>query len=631
MSLDRALKNRKNLVAREIQTSGEVLRAFEQSYFRIQGMLADTLDKIERSKANGSPVDVSFLFERNRLEKILKELEIEGDRLASELGGVATNAQKAGVAAAKSETRALFNSPGFAELAPDLTGLDSGAMRELVGRGSNGDALSRLFARHNPTQVAAVKDALITGVAAGFGANKIASEIKAALGISTAHALTIARTESTGAYRESTRQIYAQNKKVSRLYSWVSSRDLRTCPICWALHGRTFPTSEKFASHPNCRCTLILLLPGAKPLETGVESFAKLTPAQQREILGAGRFELYKAGTHGLDDFVEIYKSDFGFGRRLKSVASLRPQPSKPSKPIAPKQPASPVAKPTNAGDLYDFKTYQDAEKFLEAKFPDIVFDFKGTAPGVLNPSVKAFDELAREYPEVAERLKYFGTYKTKEIPYRTGQNVFQTTPPKSTISKRIHANFRGGEIAHASVDGLRIGINPKYYGDEKAMLEQLATSAATGFKSKARIGRPESTLIHEWGHQVDNLFKREATQTFGIVRADGSGTLGDVYARHRAKYKATETGVSRYATRNKDEGFAEMFLETRITDPSAWSPEVKGFDKLLKGFEKYKNRLVEYSKAMPFSAIKDPGNRARELDKIKSIYKDFGLDFDKD
>jgi hypothetical protein len=61
--------------------------------------------------------------------------------------------------------------------------------------------------------------------------------------------------------------------------------DARTCVICWNLHGRTFNSSLKVFSHPNCRCTMIPVTqewPRSRPAPSG----SRLEPGFQKQILG---------------------------------------------------------------------------------------------------------------------------------------------------------------------------------------------------------------------------------------------------------------------------------------------------------------------------------------------------------
>lgn len=190
-------------------------------------------------------------------------------------------------------------------------------------------------------------DALFFGISAGSSNATIAREVRQAIGGGTAAAMTIVRTETNRAYREATRKYYAEVPGVIG-WRWLAALDLRTCPICWALHGRIFKTKTKFGTHPNCRCTMVPVFADDPKPETGPELFAKLNDTQKKAILGPKRYELYLQGAE-LSDFVATTKTPFGIGRKVKNLAEtkFKPKPRRGVEPIPPpKGGAVPVARP---------------------------------------------------------------------------------------------------------------------------------------------------------------------------------------------------------------------------------------------------------------------------------------------
>jgi hypothetical protein len=59
------------------------------------------------------------------------------------------------------------------------------------------------------------------------------------------------------------------------------------------------------------------------PVTRGADVFARLSPADQRKILGPGKFDLYKSGKLKLSDLPVKTRSDFGPGLRTKSLKEL--------------------------------------------------------------------------------------------------------------------------------------------------------------------------------------------------------------------------------------------------------------------------------------------------------------------
>jgi SPP1 gp7 family putative phage head morphogenesis protein len=159
----------------------------------------------------------------------------------------------------------------------------------------------------------------------------IAAQIRTALGGNLARALTIARTEMLGVYREAARRTYSANPIVTG-WVWWSALDRRTCPVCWAQHGTFHEPSEPFGGHPSCRCSMLPSTKGWKELgfdvpetrvdvKPGEEVFAGLDADTQRFILGPKKFEAYARGDITLPDLVkETHSPRWGIGHAERSL-----------------------------------------------------------------------------------------------------------------------------------------------------------------------------------------------------------------------------------------------------------------------------------------------------------------------
>lgn len=118
---------------------------------------------------------------------------------------------------------------------------------------------------------------------------------------------TIVRTEWHRAYRTAKASQYEQ-LDIIKGWVWRAALDGRTCVICYAMHGTEHQPSEILESHPNCRCTMVPItksweelgyagvLDSAPEFTKGTDLFSKLPPSRQRELLGPGRYELYRSG-----------------------------------------------------------------------------------------------------------------------------------------------------------------------------------------------------------------------------------------------------------------------------------------------------------------------------------------------
>lgn len=176
-------------------------------------------------------------------------------------------------------------------------------------------------------------------------------------------------------------------------------------------------------------------------------------------------------------------------------------------------------------------------------------FDLKDLNPEAAFASMNALRPLAVAFPEVAEHLTYVGSYRgVKGQPW-----------------KFRRGGMFNGEYAHASTDGRRIGLNPSHYTSLDTLADLTEGDWRTGFHPTAGV---DSVIVHEFGHHVDNWIARNAGKS--LLPADtvnGFGALGATMSEFRFAFTNPTRGglpgyneLSRYATRNPAEGWAESF-----------------------------------------------------------------------
>lgn len=160
----------------------------------------------------------------------------------------------------------------------------------------------------------------------------------------------LVRTSVMGVSNAARMETYRDNDSIVKGVQWVSTLDLRTCIDCgmrdgaaWDLEGN--PTSahnfvyEEPPLHANCRCVLVPVVksfeelglddldefPGSTRASmdgqvsdtvTFQEWFEDLPPEEQTEILGKGRYELYRDGKITFSDLVD----QNGRGMSLKDL-----------------------------------------------------------------------------------------------------------------------------------------------------------------------------------------------------------------------------------------------------------------------------------------------------------------------
>lgn len=127
--------------------------------------------------------------------------------------------------------------------------------------------------------------------------------------------------ETMMAYRDAQQGSYNNTDGIDR-WVWMSQLGRRTCPICYAKHGTTFPASQKFASHIGCRCVALPVKVGASsPLTAGETYFARLSRADKLAVLGPSRLAQYDEGSPLSDMVMEKDHPVWGQSLALKPLA----------------------------------------------------------------------------------------------------------------------------------------------------------------------------------------------------------------------------------------------------------------------------------------------------------------------
>jgi len=161
--------------------------------------------------------------------------------------------------------------------------------------------------------VAAMRAALIEGIIVGDNpipvARDMVNRVEGAFNGGLTRALTISRTEMLDAYRAASAYTHRANADLVTAWQWYARLDSRTCPACWSRHGRTYAVTEPGPDdHPRGRCTRLpklaswaeLGITAPEPpslLPNGEKTFNKLSAADQLQVFGPSRLELYRSGS----------------------------------------------------------------------------------------------------------------------------------------------------------------------------------------------------------------------------------------------------------------------------------------------------------------------------------------------
>lgn len=313
---------------------------------RILQDLKPLQNQIEQVRSAGGEVNRAWLLRERRLSSLYDQVRTEMNRFA-ELATNLTAAEKVeGAKEAVTQTLRLIGAQAPAGVSLTFNRLPNRAVEAIVGATSEGPLLD-IFNEFGDATSKKVRDELIQAVVLGQGPQKTARRISDFLEGNKARALTIARTETIRAYRESGRRTALENTDVLEGWTWISAL-VGSCAACIALHGSKHPVEERMEAHPNCRCVQRwdtktwqelgqqgIPETGPSTVEPGAAWFARQPEEMQLEVLGRKGLAAYKAGRVQLEDFVGKGKSEkWGkmlYQRSLKAAlaaASPAPKPA---------------------------------------------------------------------------------------------------------------------------------------------------------------------------------------------------------------------------------------------------------------------------------------------------------------
>lgn len=309
---------------------------------RLRRDMAALGEQIEVARAAGEPVSMTWLARQHRYQVLTSQLEqhILGflrnaiDIVQSGKGAAAT---LAGRDAPKLAVLAIGPGPASAQahVSGTFTQLPETVLDRILTRARDGGPLSRIFAQIAPKTMARVRDALGSGVVRGAPVREIAREVTQAAGTPLTRSLTIARTEILGSYRDIASETYQRSPVVTG-WEWCAELSIRTCPVCWAMHGTRHSDAESLDTHVNCRCTQLPVtlswadlgfkgIPdGRISLTPGSDAFRALSEGERLAVLGRTRLDAYNAGRMSLEDVVRPTRSErWGSGRRQATLEEL--------------------------------------------------------------------------------------------------------------------------------------------------------------------------------------------------------------------------------------------------------------------------------------------------------------------
>lgn len=210
--------------------------------------------------------------------------------------------------------------------APSWSRLNVEAVEQMAGMLRSSTALGSLLRRGSDLAFDGAEEALIRGLALGRGANQVAADIADAAGFSFERSILIARTEMNRAYRFASTAQYRDSGVVTGFRRLVYKPT--ACFACLMMDGEYYPVGQELYDHPRGKCGAVPVTVGghSPSWETGPEWFAKLPKEEQRRIMGAGRYELWKSGgSVSLRNMVQMRPSaQWGPAPAMRTIEAIR-------------------------------------------------------------------------------------------------------------------------------------------------------------------------------------------------------------------------------------------------------------------------------------------------------------------
>lgn len=330
---------RRRLLTRTEQAAQQAL----VGYIDVRDAITDEIEALRAAIKSlvdaGTEPTLGQVQSLDRWQSLLRQTDEQILTWARHVERTVVDAQADVIALAQEHTETLttmqLGEQRMARLGVTFDRLNTAAVEQMLGQLSG--PLGTLLDDIAPEATRELTAIMTRGVGAGWSPRRTARAMSRTVStLPRSRALTIARTETLRAYRESARAAMQSNDIVTG-WQWHASL-IGSCPICVALHGTVHESGEIMAVHPNCRCTAVPLSKSWSELgfdepdeatvqvEPGEQWFARQPEAVQRSVLGPGKHDLYLAGDLELEDLVGFDQhptwGPVRFERPLQDVAA---------------------------------------------------------------------------------------------------------------------------------------------------------------------------------------------------------------------------------------------------------------------------------------------------------------------
>ena len=323
-------KFRSELLRRERAAASQMTQAYGAIWVRLRRQLVVLMEQYEQVVRTGGTVGVSWLFERDRMQALLDQTCRELAAFSQDATTAVEAGQLIGLETGAEAATALAQTGGV--IGTSWNALPSWVIENAIAAQQPGSPLRAILDRLGPDVSAGMREELINGVALGLNPRIVAANVRRRFGTGLDQVLRISRTEMLRSYRLAATQNYRANADVVVGWIWHSALTMRTCAMCFWMHGSLHSLNEEMDDHPNGRCAPIPYTRSMAEVgdtrvyvEPGEDVFGRMPETDQRAVLGNAAYGAYQSGEVSLQDFVgQRYDAQWGSTRYTRSLKQIK-------------------------------------------------------------------------------------------------------------------------------------------------------------------------------------------------------------------------------------------------------------------------------------------------------------------
>lgn len=310
-------------------TATRLQEAYGRTLPRLQNQRDLLIGRLRELQANDDALTVRRVRGLSEYQDLAAAIQAEMQGFAAiaqnEAASLAQNAVQMGLFSA--EDMALASAGSGRQLVAGMWNRpDPAALQRLVGY-VDSEAYRAKWAAFGENAGRSFADTLLAGVAMGQNPNTIARLISNWMNVPLAWAANSVRTAQLYSYRKAAHETYRANGDILDGWVWIASLDSRVCLSCLAQHGTKHTLDEELNDHHAGRCSPAPLVKGTswhQEMQSGRDWFNEQPEAIQRQMMGKGMYEAWKAGKFELSDVSVEYQNDvYGIMQRTKTLTEL--------------------------------------------------------------------------------------------------------------------------------------------------------------------------------------------------------------------------------------------------------------------------------------------------------------------